>query len=534
MLLSQLLPQEFPLSYDRNVTGLNLDSRVVRQGEVFFALAGTQTHGEIYIESALQKGAIAIFKETKAPGFEILSNNIPCIHIPHLSQQVGEIAARFYDEPSRRMKVIGVTGTNGKTSITHAIANLLQAHVPCGLLGTLGYGIYGALQPGAHTTPDAIRLQALLAQLKTQEVQYLAMEVSSHALAQGRVNGIIFDTAVFTNLSRDHLDYHQTMAEYGKAKQRLFTMPGLKTAIINSDDAFGQTILAALPKTVTPLTYSLHDKNADIYAKIHNLDTQGTTLDIYTPFGNGQGKSPWFGQFNVSNLLATLTVLLNLGFPLPQLLSQLTNLRSVPGRMERLGQPHQPTIIVDYAHTPDALEKALLALQAHLKGTGERRKEKGRRGQDKGERGKEKGITDIHSKREIETTESPDTTSFPLSPFTFPLLWCVFGCGGDRDRGKRRLMGEVAQRYADKIIITDDNPRHESSQTIIDEILQGCPNPTKVIADREQAIRYAVQNAKPGDVVLIAGKGHEDYQQIGEKRLPFSDRTLVNSLLIQS
>jgi len=525
MLLSQLLPQKFPLSYDRNVIGLNLDSRMVRQGEVFLALAGTQTHGEIYIKSALQKGAIAVLKETSSPGFEILPNNIPCIHIPHLSQQVGEIAARFYDYPSRDMKVIGVTGTNGKTSITHAIANLLHAHVPCGLLGTLGYGIYGALQPGTHTTPDAIRLQALLAQLKTQDVRHLAMEVSSHALAQGRVNGINYDTAVFTNLSRDHLDYHQTMTQYGEAKQRLFTMPGLKTAIINSDDAFGQTILAALPSTVTPLTYSLHDKNADVYAKIPRFDTQGTTLDIYTPFGNGQGKSLWFGQFNVSNLLATLTVLLNLGFPLPQLLNQLSSLRAVPGRMERFGQAHQPTIIVDYAHTPDALEKVLLALKEHLK-------EKGERGQGAGDRYQETETTEISSKRELEKTEP--LTSFPLSPFSCPLLWCVFGCGGDRDRGKRRLMGEVAQDYADKVIITDDNPRHESSQTIIDDILQGCPNPTAVISDREQAIRYAVQNAKPGDVVLIAGKGHEDYQQIGDKRLPFSDRTLVNSLLIQS
>lgn len=493
MLLSQLLPQQFPLSYDRNITGLNLDSRMVCPGEVFLALAGTQTHGEIYIESALQKGAIAVLKETSVPGFDILPNNILCIHIPHLSQQVGEIAARFYDYPSHDMKVIGVTGTNGKTSITHAIANLLHTHIPCGLLGTLGYGIYGALHAGSHTTPDAIRLQALLAQIKTQNVQHLAMEVSSHALAQGRVNGITFDTAIFTNLSRDHLDYHQTMMQYGEAKQRLFTMPGLKTAIINKDDAFGQTILDTLPKTVTPFTYSLHDKNADIYAKIHRFDTQGTTLDIYTPFGHGQGNSPWFGQFNVSNLLATLTVLLNLGFSLPQLLSQLSHLRAVPGRMERFGAIDQPTIIVDYAHTPDALEKALLALQEHLK--------------------------IANGKKSIPNSQNSQN------------LWCVFGCGGNRDRGKRQLMGEVAQRYADKVIITDDNPRHESSQTIIDDILQGCPNPTAVIPNREQAIRYAVQHANPRDMVLIAGKGHEEYQQIGDERLPFSDRTLVNSLL---
>ncbi len=475
MLLSQLLTNTQFAVFDRTVTGLALDSRKVRAGDLFVALAGTQVHGEIYIESALQKGAIAVLKEADVAHVEMLQGDIPCISQPHLSQQLGEIAARFYGYPSRKMQIIGVTGTNGKTSVTHAIAYLLPA--PCGLLGTLGYGIYGALQSGRHTTPDAIRLQALLAQLQAQNVSQAVMEVSSHALIQGRVNGIRFETAVLTNLSRDHLDYHQTMAAYGNAKRQLFSKPDLKNAVINVDDAFGQSVLSHLPKSVTPFTYSLHDKSANVYAQIRAYNTHGCQLDINTSWGKGHLQSPWFGQFNVSNVLATLSVLLSMGHPLPELLAQLSKLPTVPGRMERFGQAHQPTIIIDYAHTPDALEKALLALREHLKGQ----------------------------------------------------LWCVFGCGGDRDHGKRPVMGEVAQRLADKVIITDDNPRHEESQAIINDILQACPKPTAVIPNRAEAIQYALQNAVVGDVVLIAGKGHEDYQEIGDQHLPFSDRALVSS-----
>jgi UDP-N-acetylmuramoyl-L-alanyl-D-glutamate--2,6-diaminopimelate ligase len=477
MFLSELLIDELGTKLDRSVTGLALDSRSVRPGNVFLALAGTQAHGEIYIESALEKGAIAVLKEAPVAGVETLAGDIPCISLPNLSQQLGDIAARFYGNPSRNMRIIGVTGTNGKTSVTYAIAHLLHAYAPCGLVGTLGYGIYGALQPGLHTTPDAIHLQALLAQLRRQNVSQAVMEVSSHALAQGRVNGISFDIAVLTHLSRDHLDYHQTMRAYGDAKRRLFMMPDLKSAVINLDDAFGQSVLANL--TVTPLTYSLHDKAADVYAQIRAYDTQGSRLNIHTRWGDGELQSPWFGEFNVSNVLAALCVLLNMGFPLRDILIQLSRLPAVPGRMERFGQAHQPSVIIDYAHTPDALEKVLLALRGHLKGK----------------------------------------------------MWCVFGCGGDRDRGKRRLMGDVAQRYADNVIITDDNPRHEASQAIIEDILQGCPTPTAVIADREQAIRYALQGATVGDVVLIAGKGHEDYQEVGDQRFAFSDRALVVSLL---
>lgn len=490
MRLSDLLKHtiNLPPNLDRNITGLAIDSREIRADEVFIALIGNQNTGEIYIEHALQQGAIAVLKEAPSIQLEQLANDIPCISLPQLSQRVGEMIAQFYHYPSRNMRIIGVTGTNGKTSVTHMLAQILSLYMPCGLIGTLGYGTYGALQSDLHTTPNAIRLHAWLAQFREQNVQAVAMEVSSHALVQGRVNGVIFETAVLTNLSRDHLDYHHTMTAYGSAKQRLFHMPNLNTAVINYDDPFGQQVLANLPANVTPLTYSIQTPTASVYAQIQRYDANGCYLEIHSQWGNGTLVSPLFGQFNVSNLLAVVTVLLNMGFTLPQLLPQLTTIRAVPGRMERFGSAHHPAVIVDYAHTPDALEQVLIALRTHC-----------------------------------QLTASPDTS--------LGKLWCVFGCGGNRDRGKRPLMGEIAQRYADKVIITDDNPRHESSQAIINGILQGCPQPEAVIPERYAAIRYALQQAEVGDIVLIAGKGHEDYQQIGEQRLPFSDRNLVAALL---
>ncbi len=482
MQLSELLP--LPPEYDRTISGLTLDSRTVVPGEVFLALAGNHTHGEKYIDAALQKGAVAILKEAAVAQLEILRDDIPCISVPNLSQHIGEMAARFYGSTQCatpiKMNLIGVTGTNGKTSTTHFIAQILNSQAPCGLIGTLGYGIYQALQPGPHTTPDAIRLQALLAQLRAQNARWVVMEVSSHALAQGRVKGIQFDTAVLTNLSRDHLDYHQTMAAYSEAKKQLFFWPGLKTAVINQDDAFGQSLLTQLPATVTALTYSIQQPTADIYAKILHTNDQGYELQLETPWGTGQTQIPLLGQFNISNVLAALAVLLNLELPLSSLLKQFSSLQAVPGRMERFAQPPYPTVIIDYAHTPDALQQTLLALRKHCTGK----------------------------------------------------LWCVFGCGGDRDRGKRPLMGEIAQRYAEVVILTDDNPRHEQSATIIEEIRQGCQQPpAAIIPDRKQAIYYAIQHANHSDIILVAGKGHENYQQIGNQRFPFSDRAVVRALL---
>jgi len=483
MQLSQLLdipPSE--LAIDPEVNGLQLDSRRIQAGNVFCACQGTQVHGEVYIDSALQAGAVAVLTEQPAFAIDYLPPNIPRIAMPELTARLGHLAARFYQDPSANIEVIGVTGTNGKTSTSYFIAQCLQTLSPCGLFGTLGYGVYGDLKSATHTTPDAIRLQAMLTQLRAQRVGKLAMEVSSHALSQARVNGIRFNTAVFTNLSRDHLDYHGTMAAYGAAKQRLFDMPDLTTAVINQDDAFGQHLISHLTQTaVTVLTYSIQNPQADFYAKVLRSDLTGSLLHINTPVGEIEVLLPLYGQFNVSNALATLAVLLTHGIGLAAAQTLLATVPPVPGRMERCSAAGQPTVIIDYAHTPDALQQALQAMCGHCGGR----------------------------------------------------LWCVFGCGGDRDKGKRPVMGALAEQWADVVVVTDDNPRHESSSAIIHAILAGCQNPAHVmvIPDRRQAIEQTLQGASAQDIVLIAGKGHETYQQIGDTQLPFSDRRVVQAVL---
>lgn len=453
------------------ISGLALDSRQVKAGDIFCALAGTQLHGERFIPMAIQNGATAILREANSDKINLI-DGIYHIDVANLSQKLGHIAAKFYGNPSQSMQITGITGTNGKTSVSHYIAQLLTS--PCGLLGTLGYGVYGQLQTGLHTTPDAIRLQALFAQFKQQAIQQVVMEVSSHALAQGRVNGIAFDTAVFTNLSRDHLDYHHTMQAYQAAKLKLFQWEGLKTAVINRDDALCDTIQQHIAADVQCLTYSLKHKQAEVYATILQQHQHGYDLHIQTPWGSGLVKLSLFGQFNISNVLAALTVVLHQGVALDIALDAVQNLQAVAGRMQCLTQTQQPTIIIDYAHTPDALQQVLQASRQHCSGK----------------------------------------------------LYCVFGCGGDRDKGKRPQMGKIAQQLADKIVITDDNPRHEASQNIIDDILTGCKMPDKniqIIANRAEAIQAAIQAAQTDDIVLIAGKGHEDYQQVGDKKLYFSD-----------
>ncbi len=491
MLLSELL--SYPLPLDCHCTGLVSDNRLVKPGDIFCALAGIRTHGEVYIASALQQGAVAILKEAETLAFDRLSHDVPCISVPQLSQQLGYIAARFYQQPTQNMRIVGITGTNGKTTVSHLIAQILQKiNLPCGLIGTLGYGTYGALQPNNYTTPQPIDLQKLFSQFKAQSISYVAMEVSSHALVQGRVNGINFDTAVFTNLSRDHLDYHLSMEAYFAAKLRLFTTDHLKTAILNQDDPQSAKIKQSIATTVNTLTYSLNHTSADVYAQIELMHPQGCDLIIRTPWGHEKLYNPLLGKFNVSNVLAALTVLLNWGIPFTTLLTATNQITSVSGRMENLTQIGQPTVIIDYAHTPDALQQTLSTLRLHHQST---------------------------EKNELSSQ-----------------LWCVFGCGGDRDQGKRPLMGQIAESHADKIVITDDNPRHENSKAIINDILQGCSQLERitVIADRKQAIEYALQNARVQDIILIAGKGHETYQQIGDQRFPFSDRQIVKAYLTTS
>lgn len=480
----------------RPVAGLALDSRAVGPGDLFLACPGTHHRGHEHIAEALRKGATAVAFDRALPP-EALVNCGPLadrrgavlVGVADLAGRAGEIAARFYGHPSREMATVGITGTNGKTSCCHYLAQALgDKGPPAGVIGTLGYGPYGALAPAALTTPDPAALQAILAELRDRGTRHVVMEASSHGLVQGRLNGVAFDVALFTNLTRDHLDYHGDMERYAAAKARLFAMPGLSHGVINGDDPFGRRVLASLPAHVKPLVYALEGGEAvrsgaaQIRSAALHLDRAGLRMTVRTPWGEGHLRSPLIGRFNAANLLGSLGVLLALGLPLDEALTRLAAVRTVPGRMERFGgRAGQPLTVVDYAHTPDALEQALTALRAHTGGR----------------------------------------------------LWCVFGCGGERDPGKRPLMGAVAARLADRVVVTDDNPRGEPGAAIIRQILAGMgePSAAAVINDRAAAIAHAIENAGADDVVLVAGKGHEDYQLAGDRRRPFSDRRTVGELL---
>jgi UDP-N-acetylmuramoyl-L-alanyl-D-glutamate--2,6-diaminopimelate ligase len=345
------------------------------------------------------------------------------------------------------------------------------------VIGTLGNGFPDALQAGTHTTPDAVRVHALLAEFLATGASHISMEVSSHALDQGRVDGIAFDGVVFTNLTRDHLDYHGDMEAYGRAKARLFDWPDLRFAVINVDDLFGRALREHIADRVEVWSFGL--RAGDVRASDIRPLSDGFELHIETPMGAATIRTSVLGRFNIENLLAVLATLLACDVPLDAALAQLRAAKPVPGRLERFRGADTATVVVDYAHTPDALEQTLLALREHAPGR----------------------------------------------------LWCVFGCGGDRDRGKRPLMGAIAERLADIVVLTDDNPRHEAPERIIADIVAGMQTPPRVVRDRAQAIRAVVGEARAGEIVLLAGKGHEDYQQIGDARLPFSDRDFVRDLL---
>jgi UDP-N-acetylmuramoyl-L-alanyl-D-glutamate--2,6-diaminopimelate ligase len=463
-----------PAGGDISVSGLTLDSRRVRAGDAFIALQGATNHGIAFAPAALAQGASVVLAEAPAPA--VLAERIEssAVWIDGLREQVGEIAARFYDHPSAALHVIGVTGTNGKTSIVQLLAAALESlGARAATIGTLGAGLVGAIEPGERTTPDAISVQALLAQFRDAGATHTAMEVSSHALEQGRVNAIGFEIAVFTNLTRDHLDYHGTMENYGAAKAKLFAWPDLKAAVINADDAFGRELIARLPTRVQGLRYAI---GADAEVRAHGVRTSeaGLQFTLTTPWGQGDIASQLLGRFNVYNLLAVAACLGALGYSFAQIQNALTRLKPVAGRMNRLGGGASlPLVVVDYAHTPDALEQALTSLRAHTQGR----------------------------------------------------LICVFGCGGERDAGKRPQMGAIAERLADEIIVTDDNPRGEDGDAIVAQIVSGLKEPgrAQVQRDRASAIVSALREAGAGDVVLIAGKGHEPYQEIRGRKLPFDD-----------
>ena len=472
------------------VTGLSQDSRYVNQGDVFFACQGEKTDGRQYIDEAISRGAVAIISQSNDDAITVSHQRVPVIQLPCLQDKIGTIAARFYDNPSQKMPVFGVTGTNGKTSYTHLLA---QAYAyfgkRCGIIGTMGYGFLDALTETdlGHTTPNAIAVQHCLATLQAQKADAVAMEVSSHALMQGRVNGVHLQSGVFTNLTRDHLDYHQTMVQYASAKRRLFDLPH-QYKIINADDKTGQTWLSTLKHDKPMYAYHLKDTDVPgiptIKANRITLHKTGLTVSLQTPWGDGLLQTPLLGRFNVSNLLSVLITLCLEGYALQDVLQALAQSKTIAGRMEAFAGEHTPTLVVDYAHTPDALAKALSALLAHCQGK----------------------------------------------------LWCVFGCGGNRDVGKRAAMAKIAHQYSDHIVVTDDNPRYDDPEQITADIMAGFEGNTDnvtLIHARDEAIQYAFTHAKNEDMVLIAGKGHESYQLVwGEKR-PFSDRDHVRHLVNQ-
>lgn len=491
--LSELLHslKEIPSSAELPITGLSLDSRLVKPGEVFLACKGAQLDGRSYITNAIKQGAYAVLEEADSDDLSVyFQDRVPIIPIHKLRFKLSELAARFYQYPAKSLNIVGITGTNGKTSSTYFLAAALQQlSIPCGVIGTLGNGVYGGIKPGNLTTPDAITLQKIFADFLQQGIKHVAMEVSSHSLAQGRVEAVAFTAGVFTNLTQDHLDYHGTMQAYGAAKKRLFESLLPQYAVINNDDPFGRELIATLPNKKNIIAYGLQRSLlVDSIIAEHIQLKEGISAHVVTPWGEGELVTPLMGQFNLSNVLAVLAVLVGvLKVSLHTALACLKYLTPVPGRMEALGGKEQPLIVVDYSHTPDALEKALLALRPHCQGQ----------------------------------------------------LYCVFGCGGDRDRGKRPLMAAVAERLADQVIVTDDNPRTEDPQQIVADIMCGFVYPTKIIVqhDRSKAIKNSIQYAKRGDCVLIAGKGAETYQQIGKIKIPFSDveqvREILNARLAQ-
>ena len=482
--LDQLLQgiADAPGAGDIVVSGLSLDSRRVRAGDAFFALRGTRGHGIDFAAGAVERGARVVLAE--APAAQAPALGVPVIWVDGLHAQVGEIAARFYGRPSEAMRVLGVTGTNGKTSTVQLIAQALH-HLGhrAATIGTLGAGLHGQVEEGERTTPDAIHVQELMASFRGQGATHVAMEVSSHALEQGRVGAVAFDTAVFTNLTRDHLDYHGSMEAYGNAKAKLFAWPTLTHAVINVDDAFGRELLARTPDRVRKLRVSAAgDLASDVRAGNILTSAEGLRFDLHTPWGSRPVQTRLIGRFNVDNLLAVVSALGALGESFERIVEAISALHPVNGRMSRLGGHHgQPLVVIDYAHTPDALEQSLHAVRAHCEGR----------------------------------------------------LICVFGCGGERDAGKRPLMGAIAERWADVAVVTDDNPRGEDGDAIVAQIMAGFAHPDAAMVQRDRAlaIAEALRMAGPGDVVLIAGKGHETYQEGATGKRPFDDLAVARAAL---
>jgi len=480
MWLSELLVNIAVIKEDIEFSDITLDSRNIKKGDVFFAVAGNFQHGMQYAESVIAQGAVAIIYDPAKSGSALASQVQfePLITVEALTEKLGELASRFYSLPTNDLNVIGITGTNGKTSCTQFLAQMMDSTA---VIGTLGWGGYNDMHATKNTTPDAVELQKILASFVKQEIQNVAMEVSSHGLQQGRVNAVNFTTAVFNNLTRDHLDYHGSMQAYFQAKCRLFKWPSLKYAVLNADDDYAKQIELELDKSVQVLKYSLQqDSDADLLAQNIKYTANGICCELLWNKQKVVLDVSLLGEFNLQNILAAIAVLLVQGHSLENSAVAANKVKPVIGRMECFKAKNDALIVVDYAHTPDALSKVLSTLKQHCQ-------------------------------RQLSV---------------------VFGCGGNRDSGKRKLMGQVAERLADRVIVTDDNPRFEESQSIIDDIVgELATQKISCIADRKLAIQSAIEAIKFGDIILIAGKGHEEYQEIKGVKTVFSDRALVQELI---
>ncbi|MET4693699.1 UDP-N-acetylmuramoyl-L-alanyl-D-glutamate--2,6-diaminopimelate ligase [Endozoicomonas lisbonensis] len=480
-----------PIELNKPISGLTLDSRKLVGGELFLAVPGLVVDGRQYIDAAVSAGAAAVLAESEEAQEATIklshadAKGVPVIFVSGLKNRIGFLADRFYRQPSANLNVVGVTGTNGKTSCCWFIAQLLSMlQQPCAVMGTIGKGVPPSLEPCLNTTADPVSLHQYMAELGTSGVKAMAMEVSSHGLDQGRVDGVQFDVGVFTNISRDHLDYHCTLDAYAKAKSLLFADGRVKQAVINLDDDYSDMMLKACGSQTQVLTYSTSNPEADVYAESFSLTADGLLSQIRTPWGSGQLRTSLLGRFNLENLLAVLSCICVQGYTFDQVLPLISRLTTVPGRMQRFGGSRKPIVVVDYAHTPDALESVLEALREH----GASR------------------------------------------------LTCVFGCGGDRDRGKRPLMTRAAVNGADKVVVTSDNPRSEDPGQIIADAVHGVDfGEVNVVTeiDRAKAIASTIAEAQAREIVVVAGKGHEDYQEVKGKRLPFDDRDHVSRALSQ-
>ena len=480
--LTKLLPDVATIPANLEITGLVMDSRDIRPGDAFVAIAGFGAHGLGFVDQARERGAAIILFEPPAP--DDLPAPADAIAVPGLRARMGEMANQFHGAPSKAMTMVGVTGTSGKTSTVQLIAQAFEKiGVRTGTIGTLGVGLYGQEVATGFTTPLVLPMHKMLAELRDAGAKAVAMEVSSHALDQGRVDAVHYDIAVFTNLTRDHLDYHGDMESYGAAKAKLFSRPGLRAGVINRDDAFGRRLLDGLRSPVRGIGISASgDVAADIAATGVTLDARGIGFDLRIGDRTRYVQSPLLGRFNIDNVLTVAGVLLADGRGFGEIVGVLESLQPVAGRMNRLGGDGVlPLVVIDYSHKPDPLEQALQSLRAHLKGQ----------------------------------------------------LTCVFGCGGDRDRGKRPQMAAIAEKLSERVIVTDDNPRTEDGDAIVADIVAGFAKPDAaiVLRDRRAAITRAINEASAADIVLVAGKGHETYQEVAGVKHDFDDMAVARELL---